>query len=100
MPPERVIDTVDVYYIQSRFRRLSLRFLSYIVLKEEIQADSHDSIEDARAALELYREFQRHEQDGDFDEFLLQVYDEGKKLVRQFLLLTPLTRFLLLKLQL
>lgn len=71
-----------MYYIQSRFRRLALRFLSYIVLKEEIQVDTHDSIEDARAALMLYQEFQMHEQEGDFDEFLLQVYDEGKKLVR------------------
>lgn len=45
--------------------------------------DTHDSIEDARAALMLYQEFQLHEQEGDFDDFLLQVYDEGKKLVRR-----------------
>ena len=35
VPPERVMDTVDIYYIPERGRRLSLRFLTYTVFKQE-----------------------------------------------------------------
>lgn len=80
VPPERVIDTVDVYFIKERHRRLSLRFLSYCVLKEQIQIDTHDSIEDARAALLLYNKFREHEDSGTFDDLLREIYNEGKKL--------------------
>ncbi|KAF8333955.1 ubiquitin carboxyl-terminal hydrolase-domain-containing protein [Cantharellus anzutake] len=82
VPPERVIDTVDVYFIKERHRRLSLRFLSYYVLKAQIQIDTHDSIEDARAALLLYNKFREHEDSGTFDDLLREIYSEGKKLVR------------------
>lgn len=51
VPPERVIDTVDLYFLKSRQRRLSLRFLSWFILGEHIQTDNHDSIEDARSVL-------------------------------------------------
>lgn len=81
VPPERVMDTVDIYYIPERGRRLSLRFLTYTVFKQEIQVDTHDSIEDARAALLLHRTFQEREAEGTFDELLREVYAEGKKLV-------------------
>ena len=47
VPRHQVIDTVDIYFIPSKSRRLSLRFLAWIVLKEWIQEDSHDSIQDA-----------------------------------------------------
>jgi hypothetical protein len=81
VPPERVMDTVDIYYIPERGRRLSLRFLTYTVFKQEIQVDTHDSIEDARAALLLHRTFQEREAEGTFDELLREIYTEGKKLV-------------------
>ena len=51
VPPEQVIDTVDRYFIKHRQRRLSLHFLTWFLLKKNIQEDTHDSIEDARCAL-------------------------------------------------
>ncbi|KAF9521074.1 hypothetical protein BS47DRAFT_1404191 [Hydnum rufescens UP504] len=84
VPPERVIDTVDLYYVKERHRRLSLRFLSYYVLKQHIQIDTHDSIEDARAALLLYEEYIKHESQGTFDDLLKDIYNEGKRLVCWF----------------
>lgn len=86
VPPEQVLDTVDLYFIKERQRRLSLRFLSWYVLKEPIQGVTHDSIEDARAALLLYQKYQEHESEGTFDELLEEIYREGKKTVSGFLL--------------
>jgi len=85
VPPERVIDTVDLYFLKSRQRRLSLRFLSWYVLGEHIQTDTHDSIEDARSALRLYTAYQELEEQGIFDQKLEEIYREGKLVVRIFL---------------
>ena len=82
MPPEQVIDTVDLYFIRSRQRRLSLRFLAWYVLKENIQTDTHDSIEDALSALRLYKAYIEFEGEGTFDEKLEELYKEGKQYVR------------------
>ena len=84
VPADRVLDTVDIYYIESRHRRLSLRFLSWIVLKQNIQSGEHDSIEDARCALLLFRAFQEYEEKGIWDEKLEELYKEGKQYVRIF----------------
>jgi PAB-dependent poly(A)-specific ribonuclease subunit 2 len=75
------MDTVDIYHFPARGRRLSLRFLTYYIFKQEIQVDTHDSIEDARAALLLHRTFQEREAEGTFDELLREIYAEGKRLV-------------------
>ncbi|KAF9567565.1 hypothetical protein CPC08DRAFT_703099 [Agrocybe pediades] len=80
VPPEQVIDTVDLYFIKGRQRRLSLRFLSWYILGEHIQTDTHDSIEDARSALRLYDAFQEFEDRGVFDEKLEEIYREGRSL--------------------
>ena len=79
VPPEQVIDTVDLYFLNSRQRRLSLRFLSWFVLGEQIQQDTHDSIEDARSALMLYKAYHEFEERGVFDEKLEELYREGRK---------------------
>lgn len=81
VPPEQVIDTVDLYFIRSRQRRLSLRFLAWFVLKENIQTDTHDSIEDALSALRLYKTYIDLEAEGKFDEKLEELYREGKQYV-------------------
>ena len=81
VPPERVIDTVDLYFLRERQRRLSLRFLSWFVLHENIQTDTHDSIEDARSALMLYTAYQDFEAQGILDEKLDELYREGRKQV-------------------
>jgi hypothetical protein len=82
VPPERVIDTVDLYFLRERQRRLSLRFLSWFVLHENIQTDTHDSIEDARSALMLYTAYQDFDAQGILDEKLDELYREGRKNVR------------------
>lgn len=79
VPPEQVIDTVDLYFLHTRQRRLSLRFLSWFVLHEHIQTDTHDSIEDARSALRLYKAYHDFEDRGVFDEKLEELYREGKQ---------------------
>lgn len=77
-----MIDTVDLYFLRERQRRLSLRFLSWFVLHQTIQTDTHDSIEDARSALMLYQAYQGFEEQGIFDEKLDELYREGRKHVR------------------
>lgn len=81
VPPDQVIDTVDLYHIRSRGRKIGLRFLSWYILKEQIQIDTHDSIEDARAALLLYEKYREYEEEGKFDELLEEIYREGRTLV-------------------
>ena len=82
MPPDQVIDTVDLYYLENRQRRLSLRFLTWFVLKENIQTDTHDSIEDALSALKLYKVHLQLEAEGTFDKKLEELYREGRQYVR------------------
>lgn len=53
VPSEQVIDTVTMFR-QGQRRLLGLRFLSHALLGEDIQSETHDSIEDANAALRLY----------------------------------------------
>lgn len=81
VPPEQVIDTVDLYFLRNRQRRLSLRFLSWFVLNEHIQTDTHDSVEDARSALNLYKAYTAFEEQGVFDQKLDEIYKEGKQYV-------------------
>ncbi|KAI9199852.1 ubiquitin carboxyl-terminal hydrolase-domain-containing protein [Polychytrium aggregatum] len=78
VPPEQVIDTVDIYWIKSRHRKLSLRFLAWVLLKQDIQGESHDSIEDAHTALLLYRKYQQWSGEGVFERVLESVYEEGR----------------------
>ncbi|OBZ75634.1 PAB-dependent poly(A)-specific ribonuclease subunit PAN2 [Grifola frondosa] len=79
VPPHQVIDTVDLYYMRHRQRRLSLRFLTWFVLKENIQTDTHDSIEDALSALKLWKAYQTFEEQDVFDKKLEELYREGRK---------------------
>lgn len=44
-----------------------------------IQAETHDSIEDARAALALYRKYEELQKSGKLDEALIDLYEAGIK---------------------
>ncbi|GAA5911786.1 hypothetical protein JCM6882_003353 [Rhodosporidiobolus microsporus] len=79
IPPSQIIDTVNIYHLPSRQRKLSLRFLAWAVLHSAIQADTHDSIEDARTALQLYEHYQRLEAEDAWEDTLEEVYREGKQ---------------------
>ncbi|KAI9840488.1 MAG: poly(A)-specific ribonuclease [Sclerophora amabilis] len=79
VPKRQVIDTVDLFFIRARQRKLSLRFLAWFLLKEEIQTDTHDSIEDARTALRLYRKYQEFLDAGIFDAMLADIYAKGRE---------------------
>ncbi|MCO5591527.1 hypothetical protein L7F22_045512 [Adiantum nelumboides] len=75
VPPSQVIDTVDLYHSSTHPRKLSLRFLAWFLLKQDIQgpsnmAEGHDSIQDALAALKLYRLYQQFERENRLDDVL------------------------------
>ncbi|QRV85967.1 PAB-dependent poly(A)-specific ribonuclease subunit PAN2 [Ceratobasidium sp. AG-Ba] len=80
VPKDQVLDTVDIYFLKERQRRIGLRFLSWYLLSQTIQIDTHNSIEDARAALLLYKLYIKLEEDRQFDETLDEIYREGRKL--------------------
>ncbi|KAL1923050.1 uncharacterized protein VTP21DRAFT_9426 [Calcarisporiella thermophila] len=79
VPPEQIIDTVDIYRIPNRQRKISLRFLAWCLLGADIQQDMHDSIEDAKTALLIYRKYLDYRAAGIFGEVLEDVYDVGKR---------------------
>lgn len=86
VPEAQVIDTVDLYHSASHPRKLSLRFLSWFLLKQDIQSgtsafEGHDSIEDAYAALRLYRMYEAFERDGRLADVMEDLYDEGRRVV-------------------
>ena len=80
-----------MYYLENRQRRLSLRFLTWFVLNENIQTDTHDSIEDALSALKLYKVHLQLEDEGTFDKKLEELYREGRQYVRLLVLSSLLT---------
>ena len=79
VPKAQVLDTVDLFFIKARQRKLSLRYLAWYLLKEDVQLEDHDSIEDARTALKLLRKFEEFRDAGIADTMIEEVYREGKK---------------------
>ena len=82
VPEEQIRDTADFYYKSSFKRQLSLKFLAYVMLKERVQKGNHDSIEDARTALLLYKKYVELNQKStnEFEKMLNFVYEEGNRL--------------------
>ncbi|KAJ3127637.1 poly(A)-specific ribonuclease [Physocladia obscura] len=79
IPPAQIIDTVDIFFVKERQRKLSLRFLAWYLLKSDIQQETHDSIEDARTALLLYKKYLALKDAGTFKSVLDEVYEEGRR---------------------
>lgn len=79
MPPLQIIDTVDIYYLQENRRFISLRFLANYLLQRDMQIEVHDSVEDSRAAHELYLKALTLKANGTFEETLRKIYEKGQQ---------------------
>ncbi|EQB55485.1 hypothetical protein CGLO_04591 [Colletotrichum gloeosporioides Cg-14] len=79
IPKSQVVDTIDLFFLKSRLRKLSLAFLAWYLLKEDIQLETHDSIEDARTALKLYRKYLEFDDAGVLEPMLQDIYRAGRE---------------------
>lgn len=89
VPPSQTVDTQYLYLAPGKNRRFSLKYLAWAVFKEYIQEepvddglappDGHDSIEDARMALRLWRKFQEYEAAGIAEQMIEDIYRRGSK---------------------
>ncbi|PHJ22699.1 exonuclease [Cystoisospora suis] len=76
VPSSQVVDTVELFRLPGR-RLLSLRFLAFHLLHLNIQQTTHDSIQDARSALLLYRKYQELSRRGMVQQCIQHLYDVG-----------------------
>ncbi|KAJ5724428.1 hypothetical protein N7493_006156 [Penicillium malachiteum] len=86
VPKSQTVDTQYLFFHPSKNRRLSLRYLAWAVFKEYIQEEpnpetvqGHDSIEDARMAMRLWKKFQEYEDAGVAAQMLEEIFREGSK---------------------
>jgi len=80
VPKTQVIDTAEFFFVAARLRKLSLAFLAWYLLKEDIQQETHDSIEDARTALKLYGKYLEYVDAGILETMLQDIYGKGREM--------------------
>ena len=78
VPNNQIIDTVEIFH-QERMRYISLRFLTNCILGRDMQRDTHDSVEDALAAYEIYLKALELKESGTFGKVLNNLYEFGGK---------------------
>lgn len=79
-PEAQVVDTSTLFYKDNKYQRtLKLSLLARFFLVEDIQTGNHDSIEDARTALRLWRRFQEFEAVGTTKQKIKEVYRYGEE---------------------
>jgi PAB-dependent poly(A)-specific ribonuclease subunit 2 len=79
VPPAQIIDTLLIYHLENR-RYISLRFLVNFFLERDMQQDTHDSIEDSKAAFDLYQLAVKLTKEGQFQKKLRDLYDYGESI--------------------
>ena len=88
VPRSQTVDTQNLYLLPGKNRRFSLKYLAWAVFKEYIQEDppddvthidGHDSIEDARMALRLWRKFQEYEDASIVEQMVEDIYRKGSR---------------------
>lgn len=80
VPKDQVIDTSHYFFLQEYKRKLGLSFLSWFLLNEKIQQETHDSIEDARTALKLYQKYLEFKDAGILQQKLAEIYTAGREM--------------------
>lgn len=79
VPPGQVRDTALLFQLPNK-RMISLRFLAWHFLGIKIQSETHDSIEDSKTALWLYRKYTELEKEDRVHEALKELYEAGRDL--------------------
>ena len=79
VPREQIIDTADLFLQRDNGRRLRLAMLAELLLREEVQTGYHDSIEDARTALRLWRKYEEFEDAGIVEQIVNKAYRDARK---------------------